>query len=145
MHKKLIEHANESQLKDIACKVLEYIKEHNKNDYKAIELEIYTDMYGYHFTDWLLEKALSKMVNEDGTYGYHYKIEDTNDSAKNQGITFNDFNKYDWNYVVNMMYSDYYGIVSNDINTYSKLAKKFLLDKDGKKGKALIYYLSMKD
>ena len=44
-----------------------------------------------------------------------------------------------------MMYSDYYGIISNDINTYSKLAKKFLLDKDGKKGKALIYYLSMKD
>ena len=45
---------------------------------------------------------------------------------------------------MNMIYSDYYGAVSNDVSTYVKLAKKFLMDKDAKEGKALCYYLAMK-
>lgn len=45
---------------------------------------------------------------------------------------------------MNMIYSDYYGAVSNDIGIYIRLAKKFLEDKDAKEGKALCYYLAMK-
>lgn len=47
-------------------------------------------------------------------------------------------------YVLNMMYSDYYGAVPNDTNTYIRLALKFLEDKDAKEGKAYCYYMAMK-
>lgn len=57
----------------------------------------------------------------------------------------NNFNEYDWNYVMNMIYSDYYGAITNDTSAYGKLAKKFLMDKDAKHGKAFHYYLAMKN
>lgn len=46
-------------------------------------------------------------------------------------------------YVMNMIYSDYYGTVPNDISIYAKMSQKFLNDKDAKQGKALNYWLAM--
>lgn len=46
---------------------------------------------------------------------------------------------------MNMIYSDYFGSVPNDTSVYSKMAYKFLEDKDAPEGKALHYYLAMKD
>lgn len=61
--------------------------------------------------------------------------------AEQSGIAFEHYNEYDWNYVMNMMYSDFYGAISNDTSAYVKLAKKWLEDKDAVDGKALCYYL----
>ena len=44
---------------------------------------------------------------------------------------------------MNMMYSDYYGVVPNEVSSYVKLAKRFLEDKDSSVGKALRYYLNI--
>ena len=60
------------------------------------------------------------------------------------GIPFDKFNKYDWNYVMNIIYSDYYGSIGNSIDSYFKIAKKFLMRKDAPEGKALKYYIAMK-
>lgn len=84
------------------------------------------------------------MINEDGTTGPHWSIEQTNTVARQNGVQFSNFNEYDWNYVMNMIYSDYYGAVPNDMSTYVKLSKKFLDDKDAPEGKALHYYLTMR-
>ena len=46
---------------------------------------------------------------------------------------------------MNMIYSDYYGIISDDIKEYVKFAKRFIEDVDAPKGKAFIYYEAMKD
>lgn len=63
--------------------------------------------------------------------------------AKSLSVTFDKFNKYDWCYVMNMIYSDYYGTVPNDVSIYAKMSQKFLNDKDAKQGKALNYWLAM--
>ena len=110
-----------------------------------IELYLYKKVYGCHFTEWLLEKALKNMRNEDSTMGGHWKVADTTMVARNNGITFDHFNEYDWNYVMNMIYSDYYGSVPNETSVYMKMARKFLEDRDAEEGKALRYYLAMKD
>lgn len=81
------------------------------------------------------------MVNEDGTKGGHWTVEQTTNVARGMNIPFESFNEYDWNYVMNMMYSDYYGAVSNDVSVYAKMARKFLEDKDAKDGKAFRYYI----
>ncbi len=145
MHKKLIQSATNEQLREFVDDALGMIKETNHDLYDDLELYLYKEIYGCHFSDWLLEKALSKMTNEDGTMGGHWNVEQTTGVAKSLEIAFNGFNEYDWNYVMNMIYSDYYGSVSNEVSTYGRMAKKFLEDKDAPEGKALKYYLAMKD
>lgn len=146
MHRKIIEDATHEQLKDFAYKAFDMIKRVADEDtYEDIEMILYKDVYGCHFTKWLLEKALCCMENEDGTKGGHWTVEQTTMVARNNGISFDHFNEYDWNYTMNMIYSDYYGSVPNETSSYVKLARKFLEDKDAEEGKALRYYLAMKD
>ena len=120
------------------------LKETHHDLYDELEIHLYKDIYGKHFSDWLLEKATKDMINEDGTCGPHWTVEQTISVANNMGFIFKEYNEYDWNYTMNMIYSDYYGSVNDDPETYAKMAKKFLLDKDAKHGKALCYYLAMK-
>lgn len=145
MHSQLIKHASDVQLREFATDALTMIKETNDALYEKLEMYLYKQMYGCHFTDWLLEKATGDFMNEDGTKGPHWTLEQTNQVARQNGVSFEHFNEYDWNYVMNMMYSDYYGAVSNDTTTYYKMTRKFLEDKDAREGKALLYYLAMKD
>lgn len=144
MHKELINHIKEDRIKDLFISVLSMVKEHDHDLYEDIELSLYEDIYGCHFSDWLLEKALNNMENEDGTKGGHWNLEQTNSVARNNNIVFDTFNEYDFCYVMNMIYSDYYGAINNDTTSYFKVAKKFLMDKDAKKGKAFYYYIAMK-
>ena len=144
MHKHLLKDASEEQLREFMDDALTMIKETNKDLYDSLELYLYKEIHGCHFSDWLLDKALSKMYNEDGTTGGHWTVEQTTSVAKQNNIIFDKINEYDWNYVMNMIYSDYYGAVPNETSSYVKLSKKFLEDKDAKQGKALAYYLAMK-
>lgn len=144
MHKMLIKQATPEQLKEFVDDALSMLKETNPKTYEDLELYLYKEIYGPHFNDWMLEQATRSMVNEDGTTGPHWTLEQTTSVAKSNSITFDSFNEYDWNYTMNMIYSDYYGAVSNDTSVYVKMAKKFLMDKDAKKGKAFCYYLAMR-
>ena len=145
MHTRIIEDATLEQLKDFAHYSLGMVKRIDEDVYEDIEMYLYREVYGCHFTKWMLEKALKDMVNEDGTVGGHWTVEQTTMVARSNGIQFTNFNEYDWNYVMNMIYSDYYGVVPNETNTYVKMARKFLEDKDAEEGKALKYYLAMSD
>ena len=146
MHRKIIEEATHEQLKDFAYRAFDMIKRTVDEDtYDDIEMILYKDVYGCHFNKWLLEKATKNMTNEDGTIGGHWTVEQTTMVARSNGIEFKHFNEFDWNYVMNMIYSDYYGSVPNETSVYVKMAKKFLEDKDSKDGKALKYYLSLSD
>ena len=140
MHRTLIKEASDETLRSFLIKAFDELKEKDYEMYEELELELYKEMYGCHFTEWLLHKALSCMINEDGTKGGHWSVEDTRPLSN----TYDHYNEYDWNYVMNMLYSDYYKIIGNDTNTYTKMAKAFLDDKDAPKGKALKYYLAMK-
>lgn len=144
MHRLILKSANEEQLKKFIDESLCELKYKDEEMYEELEEKLYRTVYGCHFNSWLLEKALSKMVNEDGTSGGHWSLEQTTSVAKNNEIEFESFNEYDWCYVMNMLYSDYYGSVPNEVTVYAKMSKKFLDDKDAKEGKAYRYWLAMK-
>lgn len=144
MHRTLISKASDEQLREFVTDTLSMLKETQHDLYDELEMHLYKQIYGKHFSDWLLEKATKNMINEDGTYGPHWTVQQTTDAARNNGINFKEYNEYDWNYVMNMIYSDYYGSVPDDTNIYVKMTKKFLQDKDAKEGKALCYYLAMR-
>ena len=145
MHTNLLKVATHEQLKEFVDDALKMLKETNYDLYETLETYLYKEVYQCHFCDWLLEKAVSKMVNEDGTVGPHWTVEQTSTVAKAKGLLFSEFNEYDFNYVMNMIYSDYYGAVRDDIDTYYEMSIKFLNDKDFGKGKAFKYYLLVKE
>ena len=144
MHKKILEDASHEQLKKFIDEALCEVKYKDYEMYEELELDLYADVYGCHFNEWMLKKAYEHFDNEDGTHGAHWSVEETNSVARQYGIDFVHYNQYDFNYVMNMIYSDYYGSVSNETSVYVKLAKKFLQDKDAPEGKAFKYYLAMK-
>jgi len=144
MHKKILKDVSDEKLREMVDDIVSMIKETNHDLYDDIEMYLYKETYGCHFNEWMLECATKHMVNEDGTSGPHWTLEQTNNVARQNNLRLETYNEYDWNYVMNMIYSDYYGIVSNDLNVYYKMAKSFLDDKDAPEGKALKYYLAMK-
>lgn len=143
MHKKILEDANLEQLKCFVDYAIKEAKSYDEHLYEAMEMVLYRKVYGYHFCNWMLVKALQGMVNEDGTHGGHWTVADTTSVARQFGINFTDFNEYDWNYVMNMIYSDYFGSVPDETSSYVKLAEKFINDKDAGPGKAFKYYVAM--
>src|SRR5690625_4932903 len=92
----------------------------------------------------MLKTATKKMINEDGTKGAHWTIEETNRLMKENNIPSNDkINPYDVNYLMNMSYSDYSQQLGGDSSNYVKMAKFFIDVKDAPEGKALRYYVAM--
>lgn len=145
MHHTLLKEANEEQLRSFLMKSFDEIKYKDHEMYEELEMDLYKEMYGCHFNKYMLEKALNCLENENGSKGPHWSLEVTTQTANNNNITFTAFNEYDWCYVMNMMYSDYCNVFGNDTNTYIRLSKAFLDDKDAPIGKAFKYYKAMKD
>lgn len=124
--------------------LLEDLKESHPEKYKEIDEKLYVLANGYHFNDSMLEEILSGMINDDGTKAPKWTVNETTQVARSNGIVFNKFNEYDWNYVMNMIYSDYCEVLGDNVTSYVKMAHKFLNDKDAPEGKALKYALCMK-
>lgn len=76
----------------------------------------------------------AKMLNDDGTTGGHWSMEQTNAVAEASGVTFQHITPWAFWTAMNMMYSDYsgvakkYGVGVTDF--YADLAKAFLFDRD---------------
>ena len=96
-----------------------------------------------HFNEELAKEAVENMKNADGTTGAHWSLKEAVEAAKNEGISFNNFNEYDWFYVLNMIYSDFYKVFNGNTNMYVKTAFEWLNDIDVKPGKAYRYYMQV--
>lgn len=100
--------------------------------------DLYTFLYGSHFCERTARKAVEGMKNKDGSYGESITKATSDETAKKLGIVFVHFNEWDWYYAVNMVASDYYGVV--DQATYYKIARAWLGDIDVPQGKAFRYW-----
>lgn len=78
------------------------------------------------------------------TKGAHWSKEDITNYARTKGLSYSDFNEYDFAYAMNMVYSDYFGVIPDSTESYYKVAKAFIEDKDAPVGKAYLYYKAMK-
>lgn len=94
-----------------------------------------------HLTHDEAEEWCDTMMNADGTKGPHWTLEQTQDVAKQRGITCD---KVDFWAAMNMMYSDYCKVAkmysADNANFYADLAAAFLKDKDAVDGKLVEYW-----
>ncbi len=105
--------------------------------------ELHELVYGEHFDEGMAIWAVSQLKNEDGTMGAHWTETDTSSVAASEGISFDKITRWDWYYVLNMIYSDYYGVIGGDTSMYFKLAKAWVMDSDTADGKAFRYFMAM--
>ena len=145
MHHKMLEEATHEQLKSFLYDQFDRLKKAMPELYWEMECELYEHLYGNHFTSWKYDWAVSKLENKDGTTGPHWTVEQISDYAKPRGVPTSSYNIYDFSYAMNMLYSDYFGAVSDNVDTYFKMAKAFLEDKDAPEGKAYRYFKAMCD
>jgi hypothetical protein len=115
------------------------------NAYHSVMNDIYMIANGPYFNLDVAMKAVAGMKNEDGTIGEKISLENSYTVASQLGITFDKFTKYDWYYVLNMMYSDYVNVIGSNSQVYNEMAKAFIMDSDSPKGKAYLYYCAMSD
>ena len=101
---------------------------------------------GADFTQADAEAWCAKMVNEDGTTGPHWTMEQTTAVAESVGVVFDQLAPWCWWAAMCMMYSDYCGVASRyGVGTaefYADMAKAFLFDRDagGPRAKMAAYY-----
>lgn len=142
--KSIIDTKDEKKIEEMLnhiCYALKELKEVDKEAYEELKEEIYIVMYGYKLSDHLCKEWVEHMQNNDGTTGEHWTIMETNQVARQIGLPLGvDISEYEWWAVMNMIYSDYYGCVPNDVNTYAKMSRAFIEDMDAGEGKIYYYY-----
>lgn len=109
------------------------IKKTNPSWYKNIEKKYHMHFYGDEITEEMAKEMVCKMINEDGTTGEHWSIEDTEKNNPHK------CNKWKWYVALNMIRSDYYD-VELSTERYIKMAHQWLHDKDGNKYKLIDMY-----
>lgn len=134
MIKNMLNEASKESLVFFIQDLMDELKARMPNIYKEELEHLHKTIYGCHFSKWLLEEACSEP---------HWTLEQTTSVARERGIDFKLFNEYDWNYVMNMIYSDYHGSIPDNIQSYSNVAYAFLVDEDAPKDKAVRYYFAM--
>lgn len=139
----IVEHGTPEERMELVDKIsegLDVMKMYSTVEYNKFEKELKAISNYECLSEDEARTWVSKMKNNDGTIGEHWSVEQTTRVAESYNIRFDKFSRYDWYVVLNMMYSDYYGAVSNDVNTYTRMAVAFLEDKDAEDDKLYRYY-----
>ncbi len=145
-YKTLIIKADKDSLTGFLSSEMEALERTDPEMVGELYRKLFRIVYGPHFSEDLYNDAVGKMKNADGTCGPKWSEEQITGYANERGMNFNThYNRYDFAYVMNMMYSDYYGTVPDDAETYFRMAKAFIEDKDAPEGKAWKYYIAMSE
>ena len=103
-------------------------------------------------TNQQIEDWMENLVNDDGSVGPEYDVEQTDVLAKKLGIEFKNYTREEFNAVVNMLYSDMCSALKVNgqeakPETWAKMAKAWLEDEDGLQGshRLAVYYHNIID
>lgn len=123
----------EEQKMDIFCDAVAMLDDEEKHF-----LKIKLNRMAHH--GHLSEEDAHEWVKDMTPRGGHWSKAETDSVLRSHSLPY-DTN--DWYAVLNMMYSDYYGVVPDTTDTYVKLAKAWFADPDVKDHKTFNYYYNV--
>jgi hypothetical protein len=128
-------------IKDDPAKVIEFMAEVDEYATPDLIKGLEEIAIGDHFTSDRLIEAYAGMKNKDGTAGAHWTLEKTMSGASEIGFDYKalGYNDFDWDFTVNMVYSDFYK-PTRTVEEYLELAIDYLSDIDVQDGKIYKYY-----
>jgi hypothetical protein len=126
---------NESK-KDALMEIFEEmfcdIKITNPEKYHHLEYEVMTIANKGHFDDKIYRKAVSCLLKKYDVTNLHWSLEQTDAVAKNLGYRWDEYNNYEFNFVMNMLHCQFHEIASIEATTYAKMANKWLEEHENK-------------
>lgn len=102
-------------------------------DQRPQDMIKYLSNYGWHFTRKMCDFAVSKMI-KDGARLNALSKDKVDTILKNAGITLQNNQLYDYVYVANMAYADFYGSSIVNDTQLAKYIKDVIEDEDGYDG-----------
>lgn len=122
--KKVSESRDPVKMRKLECMIEDLIKESDCPE--KYEHELYILANGYHFNQEMMNKALESI-------GSKWCVEEVCSIMKSLGIVFmgeySEVTDYDKCYVMNMLHSDFYPLIS-DSSTMAKFSEKYIKDED---------------
>ena len=118
MHVKMLKDATADQMASFIKRFIFELKGRDEELYNEAEDCLYREVYGDHFTEWSLGKALECLPGKP-----KWTVEETTSVAMSNGMEH--INEYDWNYAMNASYDMFHEVVPDTLSTYVKLAKRF--------------------
>lgn len=128
----------EHKIHELLCEGMHKLCLLDKDYYMGMMMKIHEAVYGPHFDECLAKTAVAEMENVNGTRGGHWSMDQTDKEAEKHGI----HHKYDFYYVVNMLWSDFANTWGGDAEIYIKSAKAYMQDPDAGEGKAFKQYIA---
>lgn len=135
---KIVEDGDKKEMQELSYMLDElvcYMKEYNHDLYCDYKMKLYEMAYGKVLTLEMAEEWVKEMQPMA-----RWTYEETDKILLDYNLKINQIDFY---VVMNMMYSDYGKVLGEDIETYIKMTKAFLEDKDAKDGKLYNYWKSI--
>lgn len=127
--KKYIDKLSNNQMEQLLVITNDYIEApYSKEEF----LENVENIFCKHLTEKQAKKYVSKMINDDGSKGEHWSIEEVKKVWLEKGYAEeNDkYNFWEVYYTMNMVYSDYCRMYKDEMKMYLEHSYLFLMDKD---------------
>lgn len=123
------------ELGDMLADIIYSTKESHPELYEKYKMKLYGMAYNYKFTREMAEEIVENMKPRGEIWDY-----DTTTSVKNQ-YGLDNINKEDFYLILNSLGNDYGDVISiEEVDTYVKMAKAWIEDKDAKENKTWIYF-----
>ena len=140
MHKKSIEKIIQSNdimkmkmLTKIMNEMLDYLEEHDEEEYAKFELDIYETANGKKIS----EDIAINWVESMKPYGMKWTMEETTRAMKDKNWNLD---PVDFFVVANMMFNDYNDIILDNVDLALNMARNWLKDSDVRDNKLYNYY-----
>lgn len=123
------------ELSEILEDLMYIVKDYDEDCYEKYKMKLYGMAYNYKFTKEMAEEIVENMKPRAEIWDY-----ETTNSVKNQ-YGLNNINQEDFYLVINSLGNDYADVISiEEVDTYVKMAKAWIEDKDAKEDKTWIYF-----
>lgn len=126
------------ELSEILEDLMYIVKDYDEDCYEKYKMKLYGMAYNYKFTKEMAEEIVENMKPRAEIWDYETTI-----SVKNQ-YGLNNINQEDFYLVINSLGNDYADVISiEEVDTYVKMAKAWIEDKDAKEDKTWIYFIKI--
>lgn len=135
-HYGMYENASKEQLVDALKESLRILKTKDRDAYEEVDEIIHECLLGPHFNREEYEEATYDMTGRNGSRGPRWTVQEISDYARRNGDRFERYNEYDLAYSMNTMYDDFNSTMGDSADSYYRMARQYLENRDMPDGRA---------
>ena len=128
--------ATREQLCDVMDDWLHRVKRYDPEMYEELESDLHEKVYGQHFDKDRYDRAVNRRHYRNAEGKPKWTIEQVTDYARRNGDRFERYNEYDLAYEMNSTYDDYCSALGENADTYYRMARQKLDNRDEPEGRA---------